>query len=74
MVFGGAFEIGIGTEAVLRFCDADWELSVALILQLAEAVADLLITDDVIGAIHFSSNGLRFFPKRHVVRVNRMEL
>ena len=74
MMFRSAFPIGIGCKAILGLGDADGKMAVTLVLQLLEAIANLLIADDIIGPIDFAGNGLRFFPKRHIVGIKWLEL
>ena len=74
VMFRSAFPIRIGCEAVLSLRDADGEMAVTLVLQFPEAIANFLIADDVVGLIYFTRNGLRFFPKRHIVGIKWLEL
>src|SRR5262249_16871433 len=74
VVFGRAFEIRIGTETVLRFRDANGEVSVTLLLEFAEAITDFLVADDIVRSIHLARDRLSLFPERQVVRIDWMEL
>src|SRR6267143_5238557 len=73
-MFRRAFPIGIGGKAVLGLGDAYGEMPVALVLQLPEAIPNLLIADDIVGLVYFTRDGLGFFPERHVVRIKWHEL
>src|SRR5215831_1275551 len=74
VMFGRAFEVRISAETVLRFCDANGELSVTLLLELAEAITDFLVADDIVRSIHLACDRLRLFPQRQFIRIKRMEL
>src|SRR3546814_9178625 len=74
MVFRRALEVGVGREAVLRLGDADRKPAVAGLLVVAELIADLLVRDDVLGAVDRAGDGPHLVPERHVVGVERAEL
>src|SRR5262245_26095285 len=74
VMFGRAFEVRISTETVLRFCDANGELSVTLLLELAEAITDFLVADDIVRSIHLACDRLRLFPQRQFIQIKRLEL
>src|SRR5207245_2900718 len=62
MMFRSTLPIGIRCKAVLRFGDANGKVAVALVLQFSKAITNLLITDNVVRPVHFTRDGLRFFP------------
>ena len=74
VMLGRALPVRVSCKAVLRLRDAHGEMAIALILQLSKAIADFLITDNVVSTVHLTGNRLGFFPKRYVVRIKRLEL
>src|SRR5690349_21600632 len=72
-MLGRALLVRIGRETVLGFCDTDRQISVTAFLKLFEAIADLLITDDIVRTVDLLRDRLCFLPERHIVRVDRLE-
>jgi hypothetical protein len=62
VVFGRALPVRIRRKTVLGFSNAYREVPVALFLQFLKTIANLLIRDDVIGAVKLARNGLGFLP------------
>src|SRR5437762_169523 len=74
VMFRSALPIRIGRKAVLRLRNADRKMAVALFLEFPEAIANLLIADDVVRAVDLTRDGLRFSPQRRIVCIQWLEL
>src|SRR5262249_51887903 len=71
---GGPFWFGSVVKQFFVFCVANGKLSVTLLLELAEAITDFLVADDIVRSIHLACDRLRLFPQRQFIRIKGMEL
>ena len=71
---GRAHQLRVRGEAVLGFCHANRVVPVAGLFEVSKLLANLLIRNDVLGAIDVASNCTDLVPQRHFVFIEGTEL